>query len=101
MFAPFSTMFSGVGRIAYKPAYDKFSTENTDGSTDGCSSDTDEKSFAHTVENTVVFSCTEILTTVGCHGGAERRHGLSCDIVDFRSGCKGSNHTGTKHVDIQ
>ena len=45
------------------------------------------------------LSCTEILTTVGCHGSAERRHGLSCDIVDFRSGCKGSNHTGTKHVD--
>ena len=46
-----------------------------------------------------MFSCTEILSAVGCHGCTECRHGLGGNVADFGSSSKSSYHAGTKHVD--
>ena len=65
----------------------------------GCRTEAEEKSLPHAGVDAVVFAGAEVLPAVGCHCGAECRHGLGRDIADLGGRGEGGDHTRAKHVD--
>jgi len=86
-------------RIAHKPAHNKTSAEYADGRGSKRDKNADEKSFAHSLVDTFVFSCAEVLAAVGGNRSAECRHGLGGEVFHFGGGSEGSHNTGTENID--